>query len=206
MRRDFWRPGLRGPTIKPDSPVLYDFTSLVPDTTYMARLSLFSAEARDLMEEESIFGDFVADPVGHGCCPYLIMEFISNLEGASRLEARNQIAAASAIWLSQRKELRQRVVDTPDCSDLRHYGVVFTPSLVEMWEARINGKRIKLALLARGDPGEVEGLRKYVRWSNAIHAWGLSENFDSFRADMEAYMRKEGFVPAVEASIEGKLH
>lgn len=150
FRRDSWRTGQRDPTIDPDSPVLYDLTTLTPDTTYMASMSNFAWTVRELIYRGPT-SDFVADPYSRGCCPYLTMEFKSDPPGASKLEGHHQIAAASTIWLVYRKELRLRVVDAPDCSDLRHYGVIFTPSVIEIWEARMDGDRIRLSFLAKAD-------------------------------------------------------
>lgn len=149
----------------------------------MVNIYMFSLEIQKKLTQSGSFPWLAASK---GVSPYLSVEYKSERAGQPALVARHQIAAAAAIWLFMRKELREAISTSPCYHDIRHYGFVITASHFEVWEATIDDNQdYKVACKMEGLLSEPAHLRRFINWSNAIHMWGLGPNAESFRKDIE---------------------
>ena len=188
-RRESWKPERKGPPVAKDSEIVYDYTTLEVDMTYMVNTSMFSQEMRDTIWDSDALSSWLAE--FNGVAPYLSFEFKSALSGEPKTVSLNQITAAAAIWLFMRKQLRETVATGPiNYHDIRHYGVILTADHFTVYEATTDGQHYDLKQVACGMTCEVADLRRFVRWSNAIHLWGLGPNAESFKKDMEDLARQ----------------
>ncbi|KAI9830860.1 MAG: hypothetical protein M1826_004289 [Phylliscum demangeonii] len=195
--RDLWQPKRDGPAVHEESRTVYDYKGLVPDTTFMVSSSMFTVEKQQKLSEIPALSFWLAEEPG-GVAPYLTMEYKSVLSGGTPKLAQNQIAAAAAVWLLQRKDLRDKASSqAPDYSDLCHYGIVLTPSRFEVWQASIVDARYRLRLVASGDPTLLESLKILISWMNAIHAWGMTAHVESAKKDLEEVIRQRDNIPPV---------
>ncbi|KAI9798798.1 MAG: hypothetical protein M1826_005657 [Phylliscum demangeonii] len=191
-RRDQWQPKRDGPAVETESRVVYDYQGLVPDTTFMVSTSMFTVEKQGKLVRSTALLSWLAEKPG-GVAPYLTFEY----QSAPTL-ARNQIAAAAAVWLLQRKDLRDKATSqAADYSDLHHYGIVLTPGRFEVWRASIENADYKLRWIANGDPTRLADLKILISWMNAIHAWGLTAHAKSAKKDLEEVIRQHDNIPPV---------
>ena len=198
LRRDKRRPSMAGPEI-PSHTHYYDW-AIEPDATYAVSINMFELELRKQMAM-SIGSSLLVEP--DGVCPYLTVEYKSTEKGGRRSDAQNQLAAASVVWLNQRKQIRRQLKRTEN-TDLKHYSVIIISNHFEVWEMSCDGEGFNFRRLDKGLPlDSVEGVRRYVEWSNAIHAWGLGPHASAFRKDVEAFLTREGtsYFPTPPASV-----
>ena len=151
-------PNGKGPSVMEDSDIAYDYTTLEIDTTFMVSTSMFSINLQTELVRSPSLSSWLAEP--RGASAYLTMGYKSERTGEPSVVARHQIAAAAAaIWLLLRKELRDMVSKSPEYFDLRHYGIILTASHFEIWEATIVGQQqYVLRHLAEG-PGPPQNQR-----------------------------------------------
>ena len=190
IRRDKWKPGREGPSFTVNK-YIYDW-DLEPDATYAVSTTMFKVAHR----RELTLGDwstYLAEDTAF--CPYLTIEFKCLDKSGKSLEARNQCVAASLIWLHQRKEVRNSLNLPP--GDLRHYYIIIHDYSYIIGEVRFREGFYWQSQLASGSLTKKDALREYVRWSNAIHAWGLGTYALSFKEDIETLIdRKWAVTPA----------
>ena len=168
---------------------MYNYMALEVDTTFMVNTSMFSQEMRDTLKGSDDLSSWLAE--SNGVAPYLSFEFKSALSGEPKWISLNQITAAAAIWLFTRKQLRETVATAPiSYHDIRHYGVILTADHFTVYEATTDGRHYNLKQVACGMTCKVADLRCFIRWSNAIHLWGLGPNAESFKKDMEDLVRQ----------------
>jgi hypothetical protein len=198
LRRDRWRPSIAGPEI-PSHTHYYDW-AVEPDVTYAVSINMFDLELRKQMAK-SIGSSLFAEP--DGVCPYLTVEYKSTEKGGRRSDAQNQVAAASVIWLYQRKQIRHQLKST-EYADLKHYSIIIVSNLFEVWESSCSEDGYAIRRLDKGLPlDSVEGVRRYVEWNNAIHSWGLGPHASAFRKDAEAFLQQkhDEYFPTPPSSV-----
>ena len=179
----------------------YDF-NIEPDITYMVSLSLFTEAVRNEIRTPHL--NWRADTAG--CCPYLTFELKCAKKLGKDSDALRQVTAASVVWLYQRRRLRHKI-GSGDLSDLRHYSIIINSLNYQIWIARFRGdgdeqasgggrvsgteearddsQGLVMQMLDKGAFDHVDDVKKYARWSNAIHRWGLGPNALSFKEDVE---------------------
>ncbi|KAI9785269.1 MAG: hypothetical protein M1816_000455 [Peltula sp. TS41687] len=186
-RRDSWKER-KGPPVAENSNIVFDYTGLEVDTTYMVHTSMFPRKMWEVLTASEDHSYWLAE--SYGVAPYLSFEFKSALSGEPDSIARHQVAAAAAIWLFMRKELREKVASAPiSYHDIRHYGVILTATHFAIYEATTDGQAYNLKQVGWGMTYDDQDLRSLVRWLNAIHLWGLNPNADSFKKDLEDLTR-----------------
>ena len=183
-----WKPGkaLQGPSIPIKSGYTYDW-DIEPDMTYMVSVNLFPEDIRERMHTPDLLC-VLAEPAG--VCPYLTFEFKCAEKTGNKAEARCQIAAASLLWIYQRKQIRD-MLQLSNTSDLRHYSIIIISTVFYVWVTLIDGSRFWVRNLDEGYLNKSEGIEKYVKWWNAIHTWGLGAHAQSFKKDVEALWEKK---------------
>lgn len=182
-RRDKWKPRKEGPI--PGGAYFYDW-DLEPDTTYTISIRMFNANDRSdlkskacerwLAEEDSV-------------CPYLTIEYKSSEKTGKKSHAMYQTAAASILWLHQRKQIRDELSRSLD--ELRHYSITIFDADYSISEAHFKGVQYHIRTLAEGKLTQVDNLKEYIKWSNAIHTWGLGLNATSFKEDIQELLKRE---------------
>ncbi|KAI9785329.1 MAG: hypothetical protein M1839_000347 [Geoglossum umbratile] len=171
--RETWKPHKEGPP-RAASEYSYDW-NIESAMTYMVSVSLFEKGPR--MRICSALQWLLAGD--YGVCPYLTIEFSS---------ATTQISAASAVWLYQRKKLKDEI-ESLDYSDFRHYSITLDSMLFQIFEAKFDGLRYSVQNISAGSLETAEGVVEYIEWNNAIHRWGLGPNAKSFKRDVELYQK-----------------
>ena len=180
-RRDKWKPHKEGPI--PGGAYCYDW-DLQPDATYTVSMRMFNANDRSdlkskacerwLAEEDSV-------------CPYLTIEYKSSEKTGKKSHATYQTAAASMLWLHQRKQIRDALSKSLD--DVRHYSITIFDADYSISETRFRGVQYHIRKLAQGNLTKINDLEEYIKWSNAIHTWGLGPNATSFKADIQELLK-----------------
>ncbi|KAK0510633.1 hypothetical protein JMJ35_007065 [Cladonia borealis] len=177
VRRDHWKPKKEGPSI-PAGASTYDW-DIKPGTTYAVSIQMFDVRDRKELaraERQSLLAERAA------VCPYLTIEYKCRAANGRRSHARYQNAAASVLWLHQRKQIREALGRTLD--DLKHFSITIFDSNYAISEARFKYGYYYVHELMHGDLTDVDGLKCYIEWNNAIHTWGLGPNASSFKEDM----------------------
>jgi hypothetical protein len=121
-------------------------------------------------------------------CPYLTIEYKCASKTGKKFHAFNQNACASIIWLLQRRTMRHDL--GLETADLRHYSIIFVDAQYEIWEARCEAETFPFAIMEFGDLRKVADVKELVKWSNAIHRWGLGPNATSFKADVLELLKR----------------
>lgn len=179
VRRDRFNPQRKGPPIS-QSEHYYDWQD-APDITYAVSINMFETKYRTELEMKK-WSYWLAEP--SSVCPYLTIEYKCTDKCGKAGDAKNQVAAAALIWLYQRKKMRNALKLPFD--SLKHYAVTIVDCNYNICVIRCEGQRFCMDHLAKGSLMEIDGLKRYITWSNAIHAWGLGRNASSFKKDMEA--------------------
>lgn len=176
VRRDRWRPHLEGPKIPGDACV-FDW-DIEPDTTYSVSTKMFTVpHRRALRHQRHLLADFAS------VAPYLTLEYKCLEKTGKESEAICQIAAASVLWLYRRNRVRQAAQLSTSTDNLRHYAITIMDEKYTIRETRFEGEFYVMRKLATGDLTLEGDLKRYIEWSNMIHAWGLGPNATSFRDD-----------------------
>ena len=184
VRRDWWKPRLEGPNI-PKNGYIYDW-DMEPDTTYGVSTRMFDVKLRRELNRKE------CQPWLAECeamvCPYLTVEYKCTEKTGRSSDATYQNTAASILWLYQRKIMRQEL----GCSlnGLKHFSVTFVDSNFTIWEAGFSEDLYSVRAIVRGAVTNMDGLKNYIKWSNAIHSWGLGANATSFKSDVEALLER----------------
>ncbi|MCJ1400752.1 hypothetical protein MMC11_003960 [Xylographa trunciseda] len=183
--RDKWKPGKHGPLLAARSSYTYDW-DIEPDMSYMVAVNILPNELRSALRGPDM--DWVlAEPAG--VCPYLTLEFKCTEKSGKDSAAVCQVAAASVVWVHQRKRLKE-VLGSSDMGDLQHYSIVLNSTGFQVWLTKFEGSMFVVRLLDVGPLNRPDGVEQYVKWWNAIHRWGLGPNALSFQKDVEALWEK----------------
>lgn len=183
LRRDKWKFHETGPQI-PGREYYYDW-NMEPDVTYMVSTNMFDPRQRRRIRRLGVSSSLFAEP--NGICPYLTIEYKSTAKGGKSQDAMNQVAAASIVWLNSRRRIRARSGSTV-YEDLRHYAFTFPSDQAIVWETLCTQDGYVLRELDNCHLTTSEGLKRFIQWSNAIHAWGLGPNASTFNEDVENYL------------------
>lgn len=185
VRRDKWKPMKKGPPMPREiGQSIYDW-DIEPDTTYAVSIQTFESKHRKALtrkENQQLVAERGA------VCPYLTIEYKCTEETGKSSDARFQVAAASILWMHQRKNIRQALGLT--LTDLRYYSITIVDQTYTVWEAYFREDKHRLRNLSHGDLTTMSGLKNYVDWANAIHTWGLGENATSFKKDIETLLER----------------
>ena len=184
VRRDKWKPRKEGPSV-PSDRYAYDW-DLEPDTTYGVSIRMFDVEHRWELESPDCH-PWLAESESM-VCPYLTIEYKCTEKTGKASDATYQNAAASILWLYQRKRIREELKLKFD--DLKHFSVSIVDENFTIWEAGFQSDSHNLREVANGNAALLDGVKSYVEWNNAIHTWGLGANTDSFKKDIEALLEK----------------
>lgn len=196
--RNRWRPGKEGPLVPTERQHTYNW-DIEPDMTYMPVINVLGEDSRIALEQHGL-RTVLAD--SRGVCPYLTLEFKCREKMGKDSDAKCQIAAASVMWLHQRLEIMKLALPPNNnglpalpppervAQDLRHFAIVLNSTNFQVWLATFDGKRYHVKMLATGFLGQPEGVEAYAKWWNAIHAWGLGPNVQSFKDDVDAILAK----------------
>lgn len=184
LRRDKWRIPHAGPQIGDENQYYYDW-DVESDAIYMISMDMFDHHQRGKIAMTS---ELSAEP--YGVCPYLTIDYMSMAKGGKPQDAVNQVAAAAIIWLKRRRNLR-KLIGSIVYIDLKHYAFTFASKHVTIWEASCTQFGYLLWELDECSLATTEGLRSFVQWSNAIHAWGLGPNATAFKEDAEEFLQKQ---------------
>ena len=179
VRRDKWKPQKQGPPM-PAGRFVYDW-ELEPDTSYAVSIRMFDLEYRKKLHLDA-FQSWVAER-DVAVCPYLTVEYKCSGKGGKQTQATNQATAAAVLWLYQRKNLRDTIGKA--YGGLSHFLITIVDSVYVISEGRLNGNEYSMRELVKGDFIRIDDLRLYIEWSNAIHAWGLGANAQTFKEDIE---------------------
>ena len=182
VRRDKWKPGKAGPPI-PGGAYTYDW-DLEPDTTFAVSINIFDVELRRMLELKS---RWLAE--AGSVCPYLTIEYKCPDKSGKFRDATSQIATASILWLYQRKKIRDALSIGVD--DLRHYSITICDDNYKVYEARFESGLYAVRTLVHGLLTHMDGLKTYIEWSNAIHAWGLGPHATSSKDDIKKLLERE---------------
>ena len=197
-RRDKWKPHKEGPI--PGGAYFYDW-DLEPDSTYTVSIRMFNANDRsDLKSKACECWLAERDSV----CPYLTIEYKSSEKTGKKSHAMYQTAAASMLWLHQRKQIRDALSRSLD--DLRHYAITIFDADYSISETHFRGVQYHIRTLAEGKLTKIDDLKGYIKWSNAIHTWGLGPNATSFKEDIQELLKHERVpqpFPTPEATDSG---
>jgi len=177
VRRDKWKPKKQGPAI-PGETYDYDW-DLEPDTTYAVSINMFGVEHHRVLRFEK--RQWLAD--SHSVCPYLTIEYKCSDKTGKNNDATSQLATASMLWLHQRRTLCNASKTSID--GLRHYSIRIFDAEYTVYEASFKNNRCEVRPLVEGTLTSIDGLKKYIEWSNAIHTWGLGPNATSFMEDIK---------------------
>ena len=182
-RRDHWKPHKVGRVL--DGAYNYDW-DLKLAVTYTVSISMFDAKDREELRSAQ-YEQWLAED--SSVCPYLTVEYKSSEMYGKRSHAMNQTAAASILWMHQRKQVRDTLSKLLD--DLRHYSVVIFDNDYMVSETRFEGLFYHIRTLAQGDLTKINNLSEYIGWSNSIHTWGLGTNATSFKEDIHNLLERE---------------
>ena len=182
-RRDKWKPRKEGPI--PGGAYFYDW-DLEPDTTYTVSIRMFNANDRSDLKSKAC-ERWLAEV--DSVCPYLTIEYKSSEKTGKKSHAMYQTAAASILWLHQRKQIRDALSRSLD--DLRHYSITIFDADYSISEAHFRGAQYHIRTLAEGKLTKIDDLNDYIKWSNAIHNWGLGLNATSFREDIQELLKRK---------------
>ncbi|KAK2754016.1 hypothetical protein FQN54_007185 [Arachnomyces sp. PD_36] len=185
LRADKWKFQKVGGPQSFDKGYVYDW-NIQPEVTYMISInSLTPHQQRKAMTNPTLLAE------SHGLCPYLTIEYA---KACKHEDAMRRIATASMVWLNQRRSIRKRA-GSEVYTDLKHYA--FTVSAVDavVWEmvctdadADGDGDGYVLRELGVCSLTNYIGLDRFVKWSNAVHAWGLGPYAEGFVEDVERYV------------------
>ena len=181
VRRDKWKPQKQGPPMPQGTMFAYDW-ELEPDTSYAVSIRMFDLEYRKKLRLH-VFQPWVAEN-NVAVCPYLTVEYKCAGKGGKQMQATNQAVAAAVLWLYQRKNLRDTI--GKDYDGLSHFLITIVDSAYVISEGRIKGNEYTMRERVTGDFTRIDDLRLYIEWSNAIHAWGLGVNAETFKEDIES--------------------
>ena len=184
VRREKWKPRKQGPPV-PGGTHTYDW-DIEPDATYAVSIRMFGAEDRRKLQSKS-WERWLAED--NAVCPYLTIEYKCSEKTGKKSHAMYQNAAASMLWLYQRKQIRDALAYPLD--DLRHYSITVFDAAYHISEARFRDSCYEISTLAHGDLTQMDGLENYIDWSNAIHAWGLGPNASSFKENIKKLLERE---------------
>jgi hypothetical protein len=172
--------------------------NLNPDKTFMLSITIFPPIVRN-----QLYRIGALTKLG-GVCPYITFEFKKSPD-MLQVEAENQIAAASTLWLHKRCALRniankariqhsQKQSPYRTLTSLRHYGMILFGHNWSIWitepkvesaagqEEKVVGYTVRELWQGRLD--SKEGVCHYVIWQNWIHYWGLGPCLEAFRDDV----------------------
>ena len=194
VRRDYWKPKKAGPSLpvgastydwdnKPSTTYTYDW-DIKPATTYAVSMQMFDVRDRYALVADS--QRWLA--ASTAACPYLTIEYKCSETNGRRSHAMYQNAAASVLWLHQRKQIREALGRTLD--DLKHFSIIIFDRNFEIWEARFKFGYYYVHQLTRGFLTKLGDLKHYIEWNNAIHTWGLGPNASSFKEDMAIVLER----------------
>ena len=184
VRRDRWKPRKEGPSI-PSGEYIYDW-DLEPDTTYGVSIRMFDVEHRWELQHPDCH-PWLAESESM-VCPYLTIAYKCTEKAGKSSHATYQNAAASILWLYQRKRIREALKLKLD--GLKHFSVSIVDEKFTIWQAGFQSDFYYLHEVANCDATSLDGLKCYIEWNNAIHTWGLGANADSFKKDIEALLEK----------------
>ncbi|KAL9120906.1 MAG: hypothetical protein Q9187_002543 [Circinaria calcarea] len=183
--RERWKPGKAGPYVSSQMGYIYDW-DIEPDTTYMIALNMFELPLRNEISAPDLQW-LLAEP--SGVSPYLTLEMKTAERSGKESDAIHQITTAAAIWLHQRRRLKEEL-QASDFSDVRHYSIVIISMTYQVWEAVYDGSRFVVQMIHLGSFNNADGVIEYAKWSNAIHKWGLGTNARAFKKDVLALLEK----------------
>ena len=182
VRREKWKPPQMGPEI---TNIQYRYNwELEPDTTYGVSVNMFEYEARKLFKKQELRKQNTKVGDVSLVAPYFTIEYKCTDKTGKAFHAQCQLATASIIWLCQRKAMRD-ALQKAVYNDLKHYSLAIVDDNYTFYEMRFDEKlRYKMRKVKGGVLTDVEGLRTYIQWSNAIHRWGLGANADAYQKDV----------------------
>ena len=185
VRKDKWKPGKQGPPV-PGNKYTYDW-DIEPDTTYAVSINMFSAEDRRKLLQIESKQEWLGDD--DAVCPYLTVEYKSGEKGGKQSHARYQTVAAAMLWLYQLK----RILDALDkpLDSVRHYLITIVDAAYTISIAGLNSGGYEIATLVEGNLKKMNELEEYIRWSNAIHSWGLGTHATSFKKNIKQLLQHE---------------
>jgi hypothetical protein len=132
--------------------------------------------------------------------PYPTLEFKCSEKTGKDSDAKCQVAAPSVLWLYHRLQIKLALnsdgLKSTDLGDLQHYSIVFNSVDFQVWLTKFDGKDYQVEMIDVGPINRPEGIEIYARWWNAIHAWGLGPNAQSFKNDVEALWKRKTDQPA----------
>ena len=185
-----------------DTPMTdYEF-DLRPDCAYWLSLQAFDPDYMFQVEEHTfVMNETIT-------CPYLTIEF--KKDDSEERVAVNQVAAAAALALYNRFQLRKRSIeiskqrwDQERVEPLKHYGMTFMGYRYSVWCIRVqltkkfewNGCHMERVHL--GNCLSATGVRDLIDWVNEIHCWGLTmhgpECQNDIKLSMKAHESTSGF-------------
>ena len=197
VRRDHWKPKKEGPGILAGASI-YDW-DIKPGTTYAVSIQTFDVRDRKELaraERQSLLAERAA------VCPYLTIEYKFKATNGRRSHARYQNAAASVLWLHQRRQIREALGRTLD--DLKHFSIIIFDSNHTISVARFGYGYYYVHELTRGDLTDLGGLKRYIEWNNAIHTWGLGPNASSFKEDIVILLKRLRGQPNCPPALKNK--
>lgn len=176
----------------------YEF-DLRPDCAYWLSLQAFNPDYRTQVKEYVLVLNRTIT------CPYLTIEF--KRDDSEEQVAWNQVAAAAALALYNRFQLRQEVLealgqhwDMKQLQLLRHYGMTFTGSCYNIWiiwpqvTTKSKWSGCRMDRLFQGDCTTQAGVRDLIDWINEIHCWGLTTHGPECASDVKLSLKaRESF-------------
>ena len=182
-RRDKWKPRKEGPV--GGGAYYYDW-DLEPDATYTVSIRMFNSNERQDLKAKTC-ERWLAEP--DSVCPYLTIEYKASEKTGKQSHAMHQSAAASMLWLHQRKQIRDALSKPLD--DLQHYSIVIFDAYYTISQTRFRGVKYHYTTVATGALTKIRDLKEYIEWSNAIHTWGLGPNATSFKEDIQELLKRQ---------------
>lgn len=170
----------------------YDF-DIRPDCAYWLSDQAFARNYKPLVNQHV----FVSGQQAKVTCPYLTIEFKKDECDIS--VARNQVAAATALFLYNRYELRRRSLELSGqewsvelSKHLQQYGMTFTGSTYEVWwieplltdEFKWDG--CCMHRVWSGECTDADSVCDLIDWINEIHCWGLTVHGPQCELDVKA--------------------
>ncbi|MCJ1233835.1 hypothetical protein MMC14_001793, partial [Varicellaria rhodocarpa] len=109
---------------------------------------------------------------------------------------KSQNAVASVLGISQRQQVKLALSDDNltkyDYEDLRHYAIMITTNFFSIWHITVMGIGYEMRRAAQRDLSVTNKAKKYIKWWNVIHVWGLGPYADSFQNVLEDLWKKRG--------------